>query len=78
MRRADTPSIPTALHVVKVIHTLVWTFFLTCILAIPALAWRGQFGSVMVLAVLVFIEIAVLITHGWRCPLTTVGRKVHR
>jgi hypothetical protein len=74
-QRADPRSAATPLHLVKVVHTMVWAFFASCILAIPVLAWRGRFGSVMVLAILVLIEIVVLITHEWRCPLTKVAEK---
>ncbi len=59
----------------QVIHTLVWALFVSCILAILIFAWRGRFGSVVVLAILVFIEITVLITNGWRCPLTDVAAR---
>jgi hypothetical protein len=72
---ADAQSMQTALHVVKVIHTLAWAIFAGCILTIPVLAWRGQFGSVVVLTILVFIEIAVLIANEWRCPLTNVAAR---
>jgi len=72
---ADARSMQAALHVVKVIHTLAWAFFASCILAIPALAWRGQFISVAVLTILVFIEITVLIANEWRCPLTNVAAR---
>jgi hypothetical protein len=65
----------TALRAVKVIHTLVWAFFASCILAIPIFAWRGRFGSAAVLAIFVFAEISVLITNGWRCPLTNVAAR---
>jgi hypothetical protein len=78
MQHADTRSIPTALHMVKVVHTLVWAFFVSCIVAIPLLAWRGRFGSVLVLAILVLIEIAVLITNEWRCPLSNVAERYTR
>jgi hypothetical protein len=72
---ADARSMQTELHVVKVIHTLAWAIFTGCILAIPVLAWRGKFGSVVVLTILVFIEIAVLIANEWRCPLTNVAAR---
>jgi hypothetical protein len=72
---ADAQSMQTALHVVKVIHTLAWTIFAGCILAISVLAWRGKFGSVVVLTILVIIEIAVLIVNEWRCPLTNVAAR---
>ena len=72
-QRPEARPMHTALRAVKVIHTLVWALFVSCILAISIFAWRGRFGSVVVLAILVFIEIAVLITNGWRCPLTDVA-----
>jgi len=74
-QRPEARPMHTALRAVKVIHTLVWALFVSCILAIPIFAWRGRFGSVVVLAILVFIEITVLITNGWRCPLTDVAAR---
>jgi len=65
----------TALRAVKFIHTLIWASFVICILSIPVFAWRGRFVSVVVLAILVFVEIVVLITNGWRCPLTNVAAR---
>jgi hypothetical protein len=63
------------LRLVKAGHTLVWAFFVTCILAIPLFAWRGRFGGVLAFAALVFVEIAILIANGWRCPLTGVAER---
>jgi hypothetical protein len=64
-----------SLHAVKIIHTLAWAFFVGCIVFIPVFAWRGQFASTSVLAFIVCIEIAVLVTNGWRCPLTDVAAR---
>jgi hypothetical protein len=72
-QRADSRSKSTTLQAIKLVHTLIWAFFASFILAIPILAWRGLFNGVIVLATLVFIEIAVLITHDWCCPLTNVA-----
>ena len=74
-RPADLPRTPASLRIVKALHTLAWAFFAGCILAIPVLAWRGLFDSVGVLAVFVFIEIAVLVANEWRCPLTNVAAR---
>jgi hypothetical protein len=46
-----------------------------CILAIPIFAWRSQFGGVVILTILLFVEIAVLIANEWRCPLTNVAAR---
>ncbi len=72
---ADARQTQIRLHAIKVIHTLAWAFFASCILAIPTLALRGLFGDVIILAILVFIEIAVLIINKWRCPLTNVAAR---
>ena len=61
------------LFAVKAIHTLFWAFFASCILAIPVLAWRGQFDSVLALAVIVLIEVVILLVNGWHCPFTAVA-----
>ena len=72
---ADARAMQTALRMVKTVHTLAWAIFAGCILAIPVFAWRGQFASVVVLAMLVFVEIAVLIANQWRCPLTNLAAR---
>lgn len=64
-----------ALRAVKIVHTLAWVFFAGCILAIPVFAWRGQFGGVGVLVIIVLIEIAILVANGWHCPLTGVAAR---
>jgi hypothetical protein len=74
-QRPEAGPTHTALRAAKAIHTLVWALFAGCILAIPIFAWRGRYGSVVVLAILVFIEIVVLIANGWRCPLTNVAAR---
>jgi hypothetical protein len=60
------------LETIKVVHTLVWAFFASCIFAIPIFAWRGQTRVAAVLIGVVFLEVVVLVVNGWRCPLTGV------
>ncbi len=71
----DSGSKRSSLRVVKVIHTFAWAFFVSCIFASPILAWHGRFGSALVPTILVFVEIIVLITNEWRCPLTNVAAR---
>jgi drug/metabolite transporter (DMT)-like permease len=63
------------LQTIKVVHTLVWAFFASCIVAIPALAWRGHTRAAAVLIGVVFLEVAVLAVNRWRCPLTGVAAR---
>ena len=60
---------------IKLVHTLVWAFFASCIFAIPVFAWRGQFRVAAVLIAIVFLEVVVLLVNRWRCPLTNVAER---
>ena len=63
------------LMAVRLLHTAVWTAFAGCIVAIPVLAWRGQFGVAAVLAAMVLGEVVVLWLNRWSCPLTAVAAR---
>lgn len=65
----------TALRLIKLIHTVAWAFFAGCILAIPAVAWQGAFGTAAVLIAIVFVEVAVIVVNEWRCPLTPIAAR---
>jgi hypothetical protein len=64
-----------ALTAVKVVHTIVWAFFASCVLAISVFAWRGHLRAATVLIAIVIVEVAVLVVNRWRCPLTTVAAR---
>lgn len=72
---ADTGSKPAALKAIKFAHTVVWAFFVACIVAIPICAWRGDFRLAAWLAAIVFLEVVVLALNRWRCPLTAVAAR---
>ena len=69
------PQAPILLHAVRLVHTLVWAFFVAVILAIPVSAWQGRFGLFVLLTGIVLIEVAVLALNGLRCPLTGVAAR---
>jgi hypothetical protein len=60
---------------VKVVHTIVWVFFVAAIAAIPTAGWYGRFTLSAVCAAIVAVEVAVLALNGWRCPLTGVAAR---
>jgi hypothetical protein len=64
-----------ALLFVKGLHTLVWAFFATCILAIPFFSWRGEHLAAAWLAGIVLLEVVVLALNRMRCPLTAVAAR---
>jgi len=68
-------SAAAALRIVKLAHTVVWAFFATSILAIPVLALFNELGYASALVAVVFVEVVVLATNNWRCPLTEVAAR---
>ena len=59
----------------KLLHTAAWAFFATCVVAIPVMAWRREFGLVLLLVGLVLVEVGVLSVNAWRCPLTPIAAR---
>ena len=64
-----------SLLVVKIVHTVVWVFFVACIVAIPVLAYARELGWATVFAAIVFLEVLVLAVNRWSCPLTPVAAR---
>jgi len=64
-----------ALIAVKVVHTIAWAFFAGCILAIPVASWQGNHTAAAWLTTIVFVEVAILVVNGWRCPLTSLAAR---
>lgn len=60
---------------IKLVHTVVWLFFVACILGIYAAAQAGRFDWALALAGAVFVEVLVLVANGLRCPLTPVAAR---
>lgn len=68
-------SSAAALRAVKTAHTAIWTFFASCIVAIPVFAWRGQLAVAVVLIAVVSVEVLVLVFNRMRCPLTDIAAR---
>jgi hypothetical protein len=73
------PDVPASasrrLTAIKGIHTVAWTVFAGCIVAMPLASWRGAHGTAAVLAAIVLGEVVVLAFNGWRCPLTPLAAR---
>jgi hypothetical protein len=65
----------TALIVVKIVHTVIWAFFVVCIFGAPVAAWLGNFRIAATFVGLVAIEALVLLINKWACPLTGVAAR---
>jgi Flp pilus assembly pilin Flp len=73
--RDNQTSAASALHAVKLLHTLVWAIFALAILSIPVFAWIAEYSYAAVLISLVLAEVLVLLANGLRCPLTTIAAR---
>lgn len=60
---------------VKIVHTVVWVIFASCIFALPVAAWAKNFDLAFLLIGFVLIECIVLVVNKWRCPLTGVAAR---
>ena len=49
------------LRVIKLAHTLIWVFFVVCILAIPVCGYLGHFSVSAVLVGFVLLEVLILV-----------------
>lgn len=63
------------LLIIKVVHTIVWAFFAGCIFAIPVYTWMGKIEIAGLLCAVVFIEVIILFTNKWNCPLTSIAAR---
>jgi len=63
----------STLTAIKLGHTVVWGFYVTCILAIPLLTANSQVGFAALFAAIVACEVGVLALNGMRCPLTGIA-----
>lgn len=76
----NSTSIRTSLHqqrlrAVKLVHTVVWAFFVVCIIAIPVFGWMREYKRADVFTGIVLLEVLVLVVNRWRCPLTGVAAR---
>jgi hypothetical protein len=63
------------LILIKFTHTIVWSFFVACIVAIPLAGKAGRFDWALALSILVALECVVIVTNQGRCPLTDVAAR---
>jgi hypothetical protein len=67
--------IVSPLTAIRLVHTVVWAFFVACILAIPSFTAASRFGAAACFAAIVAGEVGVLAFNGMKCPLTAVAAR---
>jgi hypothetical protein len=60
---------------IKLLHTVIWCFFVACIVAVPVAAGLCRFRLTAFFAGLVLLECLVLVLNHWRCPITDVAAR---
>jgi len=60
---------------IKLLHTIIWAFFATCVIAKPIVVLRRRFKWVRILTALVLIECGILALNHGRCPLTDMAAR---
>jgi hypothetical protein len=63
------------LTLIKVLHTVVWSLFVLCILGVFVAAHRERFRLAGVLIAVVMGEVMILVANHLRCPLTGVAAR---
>jgi hypothetical protein len=67
--------IMSTLTAIKLGHTAVWAFFVSCIMAIPLFTASSHFGLAALFSAIVACEVGVLVLNRMRCPLTGVAAR---
>lgn len=63
------------LAAIKVAHTIVWLFFVACIVAIWAFAWSENLRHATWSIGIVLVEVIALAMNDLRCPLTPIAAR---
>jgi hypothetical protein len=64
------------LFTIKVLHTVIWAFFVLTILYILYAVLMDRIGTLLWIAIALIVgEGTILLINGWRCPLTRLGEK---
>lgn len=63
------------LVLIRLVHTIVWAFFVAAIAGIYLAAHLGRFGWAAACGGVVLVEVLVLAANRMRCPLTPVAAR---
>ena len=76
MRQTEEPEKGATILVwIKLLHTAIWLFFASCIVALPVVGLRRRFRWAAGLSALVLVECVVLALNHFRCPLTDLAAR---
>ena len=64
-----------ALRKIKMVHTLIWAFFATSIIAIPVCSLLHAHRLAFVFIGIVAVEVLILVVNRMSCPLTAIAAR---
>jgi len=64
-----------ALRAVKLLHTIIWSIFASCIFAIPVFAFLGDYVLAALFSGIVLVEVIVLLFNQMQCRLTRIAAR---
>jgi len=64
------------LTLIKLLHTVVWAFFVVCIFALPLAGLSGRYDWVFALTALVLLECVIIMSNRGSCPLTNLAGRL--
>lgn len=70
-----TAGHPARLRAIKLLHSLVWLFFVATILGVWIFAAQGRYDRALLCIGIVLGEVVVLLVNRWSCPLTAVAAR---
>ncbi|KIZ47332.1 MULTISPECIES: hypothetical protein [Rhodopseudomonas] len=62
-----------ALTTIRALHTAIWGFFASSIVAIPIATQLGELTAALWMSLFVWGEVIVLLVNRMRCPLTALA-----
>ena len=63
------------LTAIKLLHTVIWTLLVACILTVPITGLLRRFRWAAILTIIALLECGVLAANGGRCPLTDTAAR---
>ena len=63
------------LTAIKMVHTIMWAFFVACICAVWVFALRSKYVYALISIGIVFVEVIVLALNSMHCPLSPLAAR---
>lgn len=77
MRQLSSQPLTTRIFVIKLVHSLIYLFMTACLGYLFYAGLTATYDWKLLFAIgMILLETIVLALSGWRCPLSTLARKL--